>query len=293
MMLASAMYASDTRTRRLDALVFYLFVPLINAFLFGWMRAGRTALWPRELSLLYWLGNIFIFWLLSDALARLLALAQGRRQMPLWLLLVLSNLGVGFLALPLVSALAGLLQPLLPPGLPTSVPQPFEISRWIAGSIPGMGIWVGVNLLLFGYQPQSEASTEATTVPSEARLGAGSSAASVPAGVPPAQETPFGFLQKVRPQRRGDLLALKAEGHYLRVITTRGEDLVLYRFSQALNEVAQLPGGQVHRSWWVARDAVRHPVGTDRLILKNDLEVPFSRSFRLVARREGVLSVGG
>lgn len=274
---------------RLHNLAFYLFIPAVNAFLFGWMRAGRTALWPRPLSLLYWVGNIFIFWLLSDLLARLLALLQGRRQMPLWLLLLLSNIAVGFVAQPLVGAWFGVLQPLLPTDVHVTPPQPFSLASWLAATIPGASIWVGVNLLLlhafrmprYGYAADQtgrlpEPATSATAIDARTEV-AGSTDANL------------AFMEKVRPQRRGALLALKAEGHYLKVFTTQGEDLVLYQFSRALSEVASLPGGQVHRSWWVARDAVKRMAGTERLVLNNELEVPVSRSYRMVARRDGLL----
>ncbi len=59
------------------------------------------------------------------------------------------------------------------------------------------------------------------------------------------------FLARVRPEMRGDLVALSAELHYLRVFTTRGEDLVLFGFGQALEELGDTNGLKIHRSHWV------------------------------------------
>jgi DNA-binding LytR/AlgR family response regulator len=97
-------------------------------------------------------------------------------------------------------------------------------------------------------------------------------------------------MERVRPERRGTLLALKAEGHYLQVYTDAGSDLILYRLSDALLEVGAGDGAQVHRSWWVASSALSPQRHRDRLVLTNGIEVPVSRSFRVAARQRGWLS---
>jgi DNA-binding LytR/AlgR family response regulator len=97
-------------------------------------------------------------------------------------------------------------------------------------------------------------------------------------------------MERVRPERRGALLALKAEGHYLQVHTDAGSDLILYRLSDALLEVDAADGAQVHRSWWVAARALSGQKHRDRLTLVNGIEVPVSRSFCVEARRRGWLA---
>jgi len=80
------------------------------------------------------------------------------------------------------------------------------------------------------------------------------------------------LMRRLKPELRGELWALEMEDHYLRVHTERGNDLILYRLSDAIAEVGHLEGRQVHRSYWVARAAI---TGTERegrrvqLILKN------------------------
>lgn len=100
------------------------------------------------------------------------------------------------------------------------------------------------------------------------------------------------LLSAVSPERRGALLALAAEDHYLRVFTERGEELILRRFGDALLDVAALEGAQVHRGWWVARDAVvRSEREGDRTILSltNGARVPVSRTYARAARDAGLL----
>lgn len=99
-------------------------------------------------------------------------------------------------------------------------------------------------------------------------------------GAPPA-ERGDALMKRIKPEARGELLALEMEDHYLRVHTNNGNDLILHRLSDALDEVAGLDGLQVHRSYWVARAAVQAVERDGRrlaLVLKNGLKVPVSRN---------------
>lgn len=92
------------------------------------------------------------------------------------------------------------------------------------------------------------------------------------------------FLQKLRPDVRVRVLALEAQEHYVKVYGEGGEDFVLYRFGDAVAEIGRaIDGLQVHRSYWVAEDAVTavaHVGKTYRLTLRNGVEVPVSLSYR-------------
>lgn len=86
------------------------------------------------------------------------------------------------------------------------------------------------------------------------------------------------------------LYALEAEDHYIRVHTSAGSDLVLMRFSDALRALAGIEGAQVHRSWWVARDAVESASREDGkpvLLLLGGIKAPVSRSFTRALRDDG------
>lgn len=87
--------------------------------------------------------------------------------------------------------------------------------------------------------------------------------------------------------------ALEAEDHYVRVHTAAGSDLVLVRFADAISEMGEVDGAQVHRSWWVARDAVEsaRTVGDRRvLVLAGGIEAPVSRSLTKTLREAGWFS---
>ncbi|MBL8704396.1 MAG: LytTR family transcriptional regulator [Rhodospirillales bacterium] len=110
-----------------------------------------------------------------------------------------------------------------------------------------------------------------------------------PAGLPeaaptPAKSEPERWRERLPAEHRtADLLALEAEDHYLRVHTGAGSTLILLRLGDAMAELGPERGQQVHRSWWVARDAVER---TERagekvaLVLRGGLRVPVSRGNR-------------
>lgn len=92
--------------------------------------------------------------------------------------------------------------------------------------------------------------------------------------------------------RDAELQAVQAEGHYVRVHTDRGSDLLLIRLSQAIGELAGVEGAQTHRSWWVAKAAVtgvRRGGGRARLTLRDGTEAPVSRTYARALREQGWL----
>jgi hypothetical protein len=80
---------------------------------------------------------------------------------------------------------------------------------------------------------------------------------------------------------RGDIVALQMEDHYVRVHTPESSELILMPLARAIDMVAATDGLKTHRSWWVARAAVRRVEGTPRsmaLRLSNGIVAPVARS---------------
>lgn len=101
------------------------------------------------------------------------------------------------------------------------------------------------------------------------------------------------FLERLPVKyRSAELFAVSSEDHYLRIHTSLGEELILMRLADALRELGDTQGLQVHRSWWVARDGI---ADTDRengrpvLILKSGGRAPVSRTYQKSAREAGLL----
>lgn len=91
------------------------------------------------------------------------------------------------------------------------------------------------------------------------------------------------FLQRLPSKyHTAELYAISSEDHYLRVYTNKGEDLILMRLADALKELSDARGLQVHRSWWVNEDSIVDSCiedGRRFLTLKADIKVPVSRTF--------------
>lgn len=100
------------------------------------------------------------------------------------------------------------------------------------------------------------------------------------------------LLRRLPGARRGRLIRLAAQDHYVEVITDQGRSLVAMRFKDAIGETGQVVGAQVHRSHWVARAAVvarRNVGGKAVLELTDGSLVPLGRTFRQSASDAGVL----
>lgn len=90
------------------------------------------------------------------------------------------------------------------------------------------------------------------------------------------------LLDRLPPHLRSDILCLQVEDHYVRVHGAEASAMVLIRFSDAMRGLDHVAGTQVHRSWWVANDAVRalrRSGRTAQLILSNDMTVPVSQPY--------------
>lgn len=107
----------------------------------------------------------------------------------------------------------------------------------------------------------------------------------------PAGAAPARFPDRLPMKLRGaSIRAVQAEDHYLRIHTDRGSDLILMRLSDALDELEGLEGAQTHRSWWVARDAVRDVArgdGRATLTLEGGIAAPVSRRYAKALRDAG------
>jgi len=100
----------------------------------------------------------------------------------------------------------------------------------------------------------------------------------------PARATPAqAFLERLPEEKRGQILTLSARDHYVDVTTDKGREPVLIRLADAIGQLDGLAGEQVHRSHWVARDAVAGSARRDGrlfLTISNGEEIPVSRRYR-------------
>ena len=109
--------------------------------------------------------------------------------------------------------------------------------------------------------------------------------------MPPLPEAERDFRLRLSAKRRtARLIALEAEDHYVRVHTDAGSELVPMRFSEAVEELSRAWGYRVHRSWWVAAEAiegVRWTRGTGEVRLSGGIVAPVSRAHTATLKSAG------
>lgn len=100
------------------------------------------------------------------------------------------------------------------------------------------------------------------------------------------------LLLRLPLNKRGILLSLSAQDHYVDVVTSKGHEMLLMRLGDAMRETAPVAGLQVHRSHWVALAAVaaaeRRGDGAI-LTLVNSKTIPVSRAFMPALRDANLL----
>ncbi len=100
------------------------------------------------------------------------------------------------------------------------------------------------------------------------------------------------FFRRLKPALGRDLTCLSMQDHYVEVKTRLGGQLVLMRFTDALEELTDQPGWRIHRSHWVAEDSItdiRRESGKTFVILADGAELPVSRTYLPALRDAGVI----
>lgn len=96
--------------------------------------------------------------------------------------------------------------------------------------------------------------------------------------------------ERLAPGFLSPIIALGVEDHYVRVHSAERTEMLLLRLSDAIKEMEPLEGMQVHRSWWIARDAIlasKRDGRNLRLSLSGGLEVPVSRAYVTKLKQTG------
>jgi hypothetical protein len=214
----------------------------------GAFGSGKASL-PVRLG--YWLGLMLLGWLWGAVVARFFFPRPGGREGLWWRIVACSVvLSIPFSAVVAYGSHLAFRQPVIPT------------------SIPGLLISVTAVALVM------------TTLNVLADNRAATTTAAAPA--PPR------FLDRLPLKLRGaEIWAVEAEDHYLRLHTSRGQDLILMRLADAVAELEGIEGAQTHRSWWVARDGMvdaRRGDGRATLTLRDGTEAPVSRTYARALR---------
>ncbi len=103
---------------------------------------------------------------------------------------------------------------------------------------------------------------------------------------------PPALLQRLDLEKRGALISMSVQDHYVEVTTSNGTSLLLMRLSDAIRETGDVAGLQVHRSHWAA---LAHITKAKRdgdkaiLTLSDGRTLPASRSRIKDLKEAGIL----
>lgn len=101
------------------------------------------------------------------------------------------------------------------------------------------------------------------------------------------------FLNRLPTEIGKELICFVMEDHYLRIYTSDGEHLLLHRMKDALQELTDYNGIQVHRSWWIAIDKVKKVKKERRkatITMTNGVEVPVSQKYLPLIKEVGLIA---
>ncbi|MEP1537351.1 MAG: LytTR family DNA-binding domain-containing protein [Paracoccaceae bacterium] len=113
-------------------------------------------------------------------------------------------------------------------------------------------------------------------------------------GIPHTKDVLPPILDRLPIEKRGALVALSVEDHYVRVQTKNGEELLLMRLSDAVKEIGSSVGDQVHRSHWAGFEhvkAVERDGARVFLTMTTGARIPVSRANMPKLKAAGLLPV--
>lgn len=260
--------AQVSNIERLRPEIYRLLVaPTLVGFVIGWCGTSGEA---RFASACIWAILSLAGWLLNDLFTRPFALPFHQRGWPLVSVLVAGFVVAAPLSVLLNFAFGEIFRFWGVPRNGLEALSAMSLGHMVSSTIAPIVLWLSINLaacginggMLFGCNWLARRESEEDAAP----------LASVAGGEP-------AFMGKVKPAVRGRVVAINAELHYVRVFTDRGEDLIHYRFCDAVADMRALGGLQVHRSWCVmADDIVSRSAQT--VELQNGLSVPVGRVYK-------------
>lgn len=302
------------------AAIFYLGVPLVVGLLLGTNQTGVGSAMPWFASVIFWVTCTLGAWAVFHV-----GTLIGTYLLRPWEPNLILKLTIGLLIASLparwfINQYVRAYEPFMLEGREThAIPAPDLSVEFIIGyTQTWLGIyvlWISTNIFfdkVVGFsryrsrptiQPDDVSSTghwafkaavdrERDEPVSVADQTEERSPTAVPDG-PNIEDRSVSVLLSKLPRSLGlKIRALKSEDHYLRVYTDRGNTLILYRLSTAIEELETLgySGFQTHRSYWVRRKAIKSIEKDGRkwhALLDIDLQVPISQTYRERLRSEG------
>jgi len=260
-------------------------VPLFAALLLGWYGAGLpdTGI-GSGFAIIYWMAILLTTWMAFEIASWGAAYVFKPLDPSFLTVITIGCIFGGLTVRPFVVYMIGLFFALAQGGeSPTGPPQFVWSLEWLTSFVQEalviLLMWIVANLMLrgpfhlprFGYAPAGR-----------------------PGVLPPPPPAPHpapepAFLDRLENIQLEQIAALEAEDHYVRIHAEDGSELIHYRFTDAVNEMGSHQGVQVHRSFWVSRDAVESMVRRGRsydVVLKGGKRIPVGQTYKQSAATE-------
>lgn len=229
-------------------------------------------------SVLFYLAHAFLPWWTSCLVTRVWMEMLRRWQPPQILILLLGTLTACLLIVPYTNWLMSEFQALWTDSYEGHFLQPFGLTEFTSYAIRASIVWIIVNLLFDRFLGLPRYRYEAAQIEVDERRALATEGVSIPT-----------FLERLPARVTADeVIALKAEQHYVRVYTAERNHLTLSRFSDAIKELDSSAGLRVHRSYWIRTanvKALRRKQKKWSLEMDTGLVVPVSGPYRALVEQ--------
>ncbi|MEQ8736658.1 MAG: LytTR family DNA-binding domain-containing protein [Rhodospirillaceae bacterium] len=280
-------------------LVYLLAVPVVLGLISGINESGSARMVSKEAYIMRYIFRGLLSWWTTILATYVVAVALRPWKPHFLLVLVFGPLINIFVNAPLSLIWQPLFEPYLAEGSqffplwPWRFGDPVYLKESLLALLTNEIVWVSFNVIfwrafsvrLYGFTPPSpRQSTPAERPENETALNLPVVAASSP------------FMDRLPKDIGTNIIVLEAQEHYTKVQTNLGTAMVLYRFGDAVKEMARHSGMQVHRSFWVNTSAIESVDKTGRtyeLTMTGGGKVPVSRSYKVKIDEMGLGDTSG
>lgn len=281
------LWTEDTRMSVVLMLVYALAIPIILGLISGINESGTARMVSKEAYMARYTVRGLLSWWTTIAITFGLVAVLRPWKPSFLVILVLAPLVSIFLNGPLSLIWQPLFEPYLAEGSefyplwPWRYGDPEYLREGAFALLTNEIVWVSFNIVfqrsfhvsLYGFPPpRPKASRLIQTKDTEAEKGG------------PTNTAWTAFTDRIPKDVGTDIVALEAQEHYTKVYTRIGAALVLHRFGDAVKAMTPTSGLQVHRSYWIAKDAIAAVDRSGRtyeITLDTGLKVPVSRSYKI------------
>jgi hypothetical protein len=283
---------------------FLLLPPLVIGLILGLNQFGPARFDNRLMHIVYGFVTILFSWLSMEGCSLLATRMLRSWRFPLWLMLTLGVVLAAQLHAPFTVLRDALFAPFLRDGSSFFQTWPWNYGdeNYLIESLFAVAnrliMWLTANMLVMevaGYRRFGQ-SRFFGPVFSEPAFGGRDARRTMRPD--PAREMPqLDVLLRRLPVHIGhDIVCLRAREHYTEVVTSAGQALIYMRFSDAMALAeAGIEGAQLHRSFWVARRAVKaaeRENGRLVFVLGDGTRIGVSRTYLAQVREQFGLGAG-